>query len=321
MSPSQAQDPAWRYWKARALAASGQEEDATRLYGGLAAEHHFYGFLAAEAIGASITPMSEPLAPDPATLSAFGEREAVQRVVKLTALDMRSEAQREWIYAVRELDDDGLLLAADFALRRGLYDRSINTAERTQRRHDFGLRYPTPYRVEISDAARQNNVDEALLFGLARQESRFIVDIVSGAGAVGLTQLMPPTAKWVARQAGRADFRTPRLDDPALNAQLGAYYFRHVLDRLDDLPVLAAAAYNAGPGRANSWRGAMPLEGAIYAETIPFNETRDYVKKLLANAMFYQAQLGLPYIALKDRLGIVMPRGENSAATAAIRQD
>ncbi len=309
MPPGEAQEPAWRYWKARALAASGQNDDATRIFGGLATEHHFYGFLAADALGASIMPLSEPLTPDPAALAVFGARQAVQRVVKLSALDLRPEAQREWVGVVRGLDDEGLLLAASYAQRNRLYDRSINTADRTQRRHDFGLRYPRPYQTEIESAARQNALDVALVYGLVRQESRFVSDIVSSAGAVGLMQLMPQTARWVARRAGYASPNTPKLDDPALNIELGAQYLRYVLDKLDGLPVLGAAAYNAGPGRAQAWRAPVPLEGAIYVETIPFNETRDYAKKVLANAMFYQAQLGLRYVTLKDRLGVVAPRG------------
>jgi len=318
MPPGEAQEPAWRYWRARSLAVSGQNEDATRIFGGLATEHHFYGFLAAEALGASVMPLSEPLPPDPAALAAFGARDAVKRVVKLSALDLRPEAQREWVGVVRGLDDEGLLLAAAYAQRNRLYDRSINTADRTQRRHDFGLRYPTPYQTEIESAARQNGLDAALVYGLVRQESRFVSDIVSSAGAVGLMQLMPQTARWVARQTGRASLTTPGLDDAELNIELGARYLRYVLDKLDGLPVLGAAAYNAGPGRAQAWRASVPLEGAIYVETIPFNETRDYAKKVLANAMFYQAQLGLRYVALKDRLGVVAPRGaagiENGAA-------
>ena len=314
MPEAQAQEAAWRYWKARSLAVTGREDDATRIFGALATEQHFYGLLAAEAIGAAIMPVSEPLQVDTAALAAFGARDAVQRVLKLTAFDLRPEALREWIYVVREQDDDALLLAAEFARRNGLYDRSINTAERTQRRHDFALRYQTPYRKEIGEAARETSLDEAWVFGLARQESRFVSDIVSSAGAVGIMQLMPPTAKWVARQTGRSNFRTAELDAPSVNAKFGTFYLRYVLDRLDNLPVLATAAYNAGPGRAQAWRGAIPLEGAIYVETIPFNETRDYVKKVLANAMFYQAQLGLPYVALKDRLGLVTPNGRNGSA-------
>jgi soluble lytic murein transglycosylase len=309
MGEEQAQEPAWRYWKARALAVAGRSDDATRLYAGLATDTNFYGLLAAEALGAAIMPISEPLAPDPALIAAFSARDDVKRVARLSALDLRPDAIREWSYVVRGQGDDALLLAAEVARRYGLYDRSINSADRTQRRHDFALRYQTPYREEITGASREASLDPALVFGLARQESRFIADIASSAGAIGLMQLMPPTAKWVARQTGRTDFTPRQLDNPALNAQLGTFYLRYVLDRLDGLPVLATAAYNAGPGRAQLWRGAAPLEGAIYVETIPFNETRDYVKKVLANAMFYQAQLGLPYIALKDRLGVVTPAG------------
>lgn len=325
MPAVEALDPTWRYWKARALSAGGESDDAIRLFGGLATEHHFYAILAAEALGANITPLSEPVAPDPAALAAFGAREAVQRVVKLSALDLRSDAQREWVAIVRGLDDEGLLLAASFALDHRLYDRAINTADRTRERHDFGLRYPTPYRTEVEDAAKENGLDAAFVYGLMRQESRFVADIVSGAGAVGLMQLMPPTARWVAHKTGRTSVRAPQLEDPELNIQLGAYYLRYVLDKLDGLQALGAAAYNAGPGRAQAWRGSVPLEGAIYVETIPFNETRDYAKKVLANAMFYQARLGLHYVALKDRLGIIAARGsggaENRGAEAAAAEE
>jgi soluble lytic murein transglycosylase len=313
MPAVQTLDPTWRYWKARALSAGGEGEDATRLFGGLATEHHFYAILAAEALGANITPVSEPLAPDPVALAAFGAREAVQRVVKLSALDLRADAQREWVAIVNGLDDEGLLLAASFAQSHRLYDRAINTADRTRQRHDFGLRYPTPYRTEVEDAARENGLDAAFVYGLMRQESRFVADIVSGAGAVGLMQLMPPTARWVAHKTGRTSVRAPQLEDPELNIQLGAYYLRYVLDKLDGPQALGAAAYNAGPGRAQAWRGSVPLEGAIYVETIPFNETRDYAKKVLANAMFYQARLGLHYVALKDRLGVIAARGSGGA--------
>jgi len=320
MSAVQAQDSAWRYWKARALTAAGETEDATRLFGGLATETHFYGFLAAEALGANINPVSEPLAPDPAALAAFGAREAVQRVLKLSALDLRADAQREWVAVVRGLDDEGLLLAASFAQAHRLYDRAINTADRTHERHDFGLSYPTPFRAEVEQAAKENGLDTAFVYGLMRQESRFVSDIISGAGAVGLMQLMPPTARWVAHKTGRTSARA-ELEEPELNIQLGTYYLRYVLDRLDGLQALGAAAYNAGPGRAQAWRGAVPLEGAIYVETIPFNETRDYAKKVLANAMVYQARLGLRYVALKDRLGVIVPRGGVAADNGSARPD
>jgi soluble lytic murein transglycosylase len=178
------------------------------------------------------------------------------------------------------------------------------------------MRYLMPYREHFVAAAREQAIDEAFLFGIARQESRFDPDLVSSAGAVGLMQLMPPTASLVAKQLGRNDYQPSRIGDPALNTQFGAYYFRYWLARLEQLPALAAAAYNAGPGRAQAWRVGAPLEGAIWVETIPFNETRDYVKKVLANVMFYARELNQPYQPLTARLGTVPPRGATTTVAA-----
>ena len=317
MPPVLAQEPAWRYWKARALSAAGRTVEGDVIYAGLAGEFHFYGLLAAEALGQRFEPVSDPARPSPAALALFGMQPGVRRAVKLAELDLRSESQREWVYVVRGRDDEGLLLAADYARGVGLYDRAINTAERTIARHDFGMRYMMPFREHFAAAARDQAADEALLFSVARQESRFAPDIVSSAGAVGLMQLMPPTARWVAKQMGRSDYRPTQIAELPVNTQFGAFYFKYCQDRLEGMPALAAAAYNAGPGRAQAWRNGAPLEGAIWVETIPFNETREYVKRVLANAMFYARELDQPYIPLSTRLGIVPPRG-NGAAGADI---
>jgi soluble lytic murein transglycosylase len=313
MPATQAGEQTWRYWRARAFTALGRAADAQPLYAALAAEEGFYPLLAAEALGRGAEKLREPPRASPAAdvqwLAAFGARADVKRVVKLAQLDLRSEMVREWAQIIRGADDETLLRAADYARRQGLYDRAINTAERTGSRHDFGLRYLMPYRGEFGAAAREHAVDEALLFGIARQESRFITDIVSSAGAVGLMQLMPATARWVAREMRRSDYRPDQIADVATNTGFGAFYFKYWLDRLDAQPALAAAAYNAGPGRAQAWRNGAPLEGAIWVESIPFNETRDYVKKVLANAMYYARELNQPYVPLTARLGTVAPRG------------
>ena len=318
MPSAQAQEPAWRYWRARALAAAGRVDDANVIYATLAPDFDFYGVLAAEALGQRLSPTPSAGEADVAALSAFDAQPGIRRALKLVEMDMRAESRREWLYVVRGRDDDGLLVAAEYARRAGLYDRAIYTAERTSVRHDFGLRYLMPFREYFAEAAREQDVDEALLLGLARQESRFVPDIVSAAGAVGLMQLMPPTARWVAKQMGRADYQSALIADVAVNTQFGAYYFRHCLDLLEGMPALAAAAYNAGPNRAQVWRNGAPLEGAIWVESIPFNETRDYVKRVLANAMFYARELNQPYRPLTERLGTVPPRtnGNGAAITA-----
>ena len=316
------QEPAWRYWKARALAAQGAKAEADALYASLATDVHFYGMLAAEALGSGAEQLAalryEPAPSTPDALSAFGARPGIQRAVKLASLDMRPESQREWLFIVRGQDDDSLLLAADYARQAGLYDRAINTADRTAVRHDYGIRYMMPWQAEFDAAAREQSIDVELLYAIARQESRFVPDIVSAAGAMGLMQLMPGTARWVAKQLARSDFNSAQITQVDLNTQFGAYYFKYWHDRLDRMPALAAAAYNAGPGRAQAWRpAAAPLEGAIWVETIPFNETRDYVKKVLANAMLYTRALNRPYVPLSTRLGTVPPRTASTGALTA----
>ncbi len=323
MPAPQSQESAWRYWKARALAAAGRADEANAFFATLLTETNFYGLLAAEAQGRNTLPdtmrdpaTNAPYVPDAAALAAYGAKPGVQRAVKLAQLGMKPESLREWIYAIRGLDDDNLLVAAEYARRQKLYDRAINTAERTVARHDFTLRYLAPYREQFGAAARDNGVEEAMLFGIARQESRFAADIVSSAGAMGLMQLMPGTARLVAKQMGRADYKASDIGDIATNTQFGAFYFKYWLDRLDRMPALAAAAYNAGPSRAQQWRAGAPLEGAIWVETIPFNETRDYVKKVLANIMFYTREFNGTYVPLTARLGTVTPRGNGSAVAA-----
>jgi len=238
----------------------------------------------------------------------MGQVPGVQRALILYRLNLRAEANREWLWAIRNFNDRQLITAADFAARNQIYDRAINTAERTVELHDFSLRYLAPFREVLKTRATEMDLDEAWVYGLIRQESRFIADVRSHAGASGLMQLMPGTARWVAKKLGLKDWRWSEVNDLDTNVSLGTWYLRHVYDALDGYPVLASAAYNAGPGRARAWRTAGPMEGAVYAETIPFNETRDYVQKVMANAVYYSHVLGQPVQTLKQRLGTIGPR-------------
>jgi len=307
MSPASRREAAWTYWQGRALVALGRLEEGRRLYARLAGGTDFYSLLAAEELGRPLA-LPPPAAPPTAEeLAAAAERPGLKRALLLFRLGLRSEATREWDWAVRPLDDRSLLAASELARRNGLWDRVIFTADRTVAAHDFSLRYPTPYRDALSGQARLRRLDEALVFGLVRQESRFIAYAQSSAGARGLMQLMPATARRVARKIGLKGYRLSRVQQPEVNAALGTGYLRGMLDLFDGSPVLAAAAYNAGPGRAHRWRdAAAPLEGAIYVETIPFSETRQYVKKVMANAMHYAALLGGgTQPTLRARLGTI----------------
>ena len=219
---------------------------------------------------------------------------------------------REWSWYLRGMDDRQLLAAAQFARRQGAIDRAIAAAERTQLQHDYTLRYPAPFRDEIGAKAREASLDDAWVYGLMRQESRFVMEARSQVGARGLMQLMPTTARWVARKIGYSDYHPSRVAEIDTNVTLGTSYLKMVLDALDNHPVLASAAYNAGPNRARKWRADRALEGAIYAETIPFNETRDYVKKVMSNATYYAVLFEEKPVSLKARLGVIKPAGSDS---------
>ena len=316
MSPLQRNEPAWIYWQGRAEQALGNVAEAQTLFARIAGQHQFYGQLAAEELGRVFAVPPKGYAPTAEEVAAIARERGFQRALALYQLGQRFDSAREWIWSIRGMDDKQLLAAAEFARQNEMFDRAINTADKTQVLHDFSVRYLAPYRAALGDHARAQQLEEALVLGLVRQESRFISQIKSSAGAAGLMQLMPATAKWVARRMGMQDYSWARVTDASVNAALGTYYLRHVLDDLDDSAVLAAAAYNAGPGRARKWRDSRPLEGAIYAETIPFNETRDYVKKVMNNTMYYAALLGGQARSLKARLGVIAPRGGNDRAMA-----
>ena len=236
----------------------------------------------------------------------------LKRSLALFRATLRSEAVREWNWSIRGMDDRSLLAAAEIARRNEVWDRAINTADRTVALHDFSARYLAPYRELFAGEARAQSLEEPWVLGLVRQESRFIASSKSSVGASGLMQLMPATANWVASKLGLKNYSWARVKDVDVNVRLGTAYLKRVLDDLDGHPVLAAAAYNAGPGRARRWRDQRPLEGAIYAESIPFPETRDYVKKVMTNTLYYAALMGGSARTLKERLGTVAARPPGS---------
>jgi soluble lytic murein transglycosylase len=315
MPPEEARESGWRYWRARALRSLGEAEAADALLRTVARETNFYGLLAADELGIAPTPDWTAWKPEQRDLERVGSMIGIRRALALYRIGLDPEGLREWLWAIRGLDDRDLLTAAEIARIGKVKDRAINTADRTVQLHDFNQRYPIPHRDALDAAAREWALDEAMIYSLIRQESRFVPEARSRAGAMGLMQLMPSTAKWVARQLPVHPFKVDMLANPEVNIRMGTYYFRRVLTALGH-PILATAAYNAGPGRARRWRDERPLEGAIYAETIPFNETRDYVKKVFANAWFYHHRLTGRAPGMRELLGQVP--GKNADNTDSV---
>lgn len=312
--PAETQGEAvWRYWKARALRELQANAQANLLFAQLSREIHYYGLLAYEELPLRLEARPDDYRPGPAQIRAVKARPGIARALLLHRLDLQTDAVSEWEWAVRGMDDHDLLAAAEVARNAQWYDRAIITAEKTRAVHSFDLRYLTPYRDLAVAQARQNDLDPAWVYGLMRQESRFVDYARSWAGAQGLMQIMPATAKWIARQLRLDRKAHARMHDPEANIRFGTYYLRYLLDRLHGSPVLATAGYNAGPGRARRWQADHDLEGAIYTETIPVVETREYVKKVLANAMYYNRRLGLQAGSFKERLGSVPARIVESA--------
>ncbi len=308
LSVTARQDAAWTYWYGRAHAAQGNAEGARAYFLRISGQPHFYGVLASEELGQAAA-VPEPFHVPEDEVAQAKRDPGLARALALYRLDLRTEATREWIFSIRNLDDGRLLAAAEVARRAELFDRAINTADRTAQFHNYQVRFLAPFRDVFREQARAFELEEAWVLGIVRQESRFIADAKSSAGARGLMQLMPATARWVAGRIGM-NYSPQRVAEVETNVTLGTRYLKYVLDDLGH-PVLASAAYNAGPGRARRWRDVKPLEGAIYAETIPFNETRDYVKKVMTNTVFYAAVLGGKTLSLKQRLGTVAPKSSN----------
>jgi soluble lytic murein transglycosylase len=300
-------DSPWRYWKARALKALGRDAEAMALLKPLAQEHHFYGQLALEDMGGKITVPPVGYNPTATDVQAMMQTPGIRRALALFVLGLRFEGHREWAFTIRDMDDRKLIAAAEVARRHNMPDRAINTADKTATLHDFRLRYLTPHRDLVKAHSTQTGLDEAWVLGLIRQESRFITEARSSAGAMGLMQLMPGTARWVAGKLGVKDSRWSAVIDPDTNIQFGTFYLRHVQDFLDGNAMLATAAYNAGPGRARQWRPERTLDAAVWAENIPFNETRHYVKLVMANASYYAGLLTQQAQSLRARIGQVGP--------------
>ena len=323
MSTPARREPVWVYWRARALLATARstehKDEAMRALQSIASMRGFYEQLALEELGQPVTLPTPPVLLSEDEKAAARQHPGLNRALHAIAIGLRPEGVREWNYATNlatpgGMSDRELLAAAHLACEREVWDRCINTSERTRADVDIAQRFPMPFRDAVVKRSREINLDPSYVYGLIRQESRFIMNARSHVGASGLMQVMPATARWTAKKIGLQGFTPEQINDRDTNIAIGTGYLKLVLDDFEGSMAMAAAAYNAGPSRPRQWRapgGSGPtLEGAIWAENIPFNETRDYVKKVLSNATVYAAILSGQPQSLKARLGKVGPRDQ-----------
>lgn len=310
--------PTWVYWQGRVLQHEGKKDEAQAMFATISDQMHFYGQLALEERGQKIGihTITRPVTQE--ELNGVSSNPHLQRALKFYAMNLRFEGTREWNWALRSMSEREILAAAELARQHELLDRMVNTSDKTKSEFDFSQRFPTPFNDRMYKATQALGVDMAWVYGLIRQESRFATVAKSHAGASGLMQVMPKTAKWVAKKIGLSSYVPHQVNDVETNITLGTHYLNMVLTDLGGSQALASAAYNAGPGRPRAWRASLsrPVEGAIFAETIPFSETRDYVKNVLSNATYYAAIFEKKPQSLKARLGMVVPKGMSTDDTA-----
>lgn len=299
--------PTWVYWLGRAYKAKGNTEQAEALFSSIADQFHFYGQLALEEKGKKIVVVSNALTVTQEEILAIAENPGLKRALKFLDMNLRFEGTREWNWELRKMNDRQYLAAAEWARQNQVLDRMLVTSERTKKEFNFEQRFPSPYRDVMYVHAKNTGVDVAWAYGLIRQESRFVMNARSHVGASGLMQLMPQTAKWVAKKIGLDGFSLSRVNEIDTNILLGTHYLRMISADFNGSQTLATAAYNAGPGRPRAWKATLAhsVEGAIFAETIPFEETRGYVKNVLSNATYYAALFDGQPQSLRARLGRV----------------
>jgi len=293
----------WRYWRGRLLEAKGQLEEARSVYLLNGEQRGYYSFLAADRAGHRYQFSDSPISYGAAELSDVESLPAIQRARELYVLKRSVDARREWNYVIERLPHPQLLKAAKLADSWGWHDRAISTLAQAEYWDDLELRFPLAHQQQVLHQAARQQINPAWAFAIIRQESAFTTDARSHAGALGLMQLLPRTARDMARSLR---VRLPRRNDLLqidTNIQLGVGYLKKVQDRYHGHPVLATAAYNAGPSNVKRW---LPSDGSVAAdiwiETVPFPETRDYLKRVLTYTVIYEQRLGQQPKSLLERM-------------------
>lgn len=316
LEPAEREKDIWRYWRARALEQLAQKDpfkngagqptppaEAEQIYTELAGKNrNYYGYLSADRLGKSYVIKSYPIEFSDEELSALTARPGMVRALELYDIGLITEARREWDYLLGSLSQREMQIAAVLAHRLNWHDRAILTAAKSDHMDDLDLRFPMLFRDQVLSSAQQQDLDPAWVYGVMRQESAFMPDARSSAGALGLMQLMPETGKRTAKMLNAPLRSVSELLDVDRNIQLGSAYLRHVLDGNGGDYVLATASYNAGPARVRQWLPAQPLPADIWVDNVPFGETRNYIQQVMTYTTIFTQRLGRDVLALRKRM-------------------
>ncbi len=287
MSPTDRQSARWRYWSARIAEQSHDPQQARALYEEVLADDNYYSAMAAARLNRPVIPHPQALPVNPGLLATLQQIPALQRARELFLCGMRQEALGEWQFGSESLSPEARIQSIRLAADWGWYEQAVTVASAQHVYNDYSLLYPRPYDAEVNAAARLAQLAPEIVYGVVRQESLYRIDAVSNAGARGLMQLQPATARSTARYYKRPSPALTDLFDPYINTALGAARLRMLLDEFDDQTPVALAGYNAGPNAVLRWLPPEPLDPDIWIENIPYNETRGYVQRILWHSLMF----------------------------------
>ena len=295
----------WQYWKARILEHKNRIAEARKVYERLAQSRSYYGFLASDHIGASYSMQHKSVDATPAELNTMGRRFDVEVAHELLEVGDTVNARRQWTWLTQRLSRRDLQVAAVMAKNWGWYDRAILTVSKSGHMDDLDLRFPVLYRDKVEQNADRVGLDPGWIFGVMRQESAFVSDARSPVGALGLMQLMPYTGRATAKRL-KLDIRSrSAILNVDNNLKLGSAYLKRVLDRTDGNQTLATASYNAGPHKVKGWLPENDMDADIWVESIPYTETRNYIKNVFGYAAIYDHRLGTKLTRVVSRMPVI----------------
>ena len=316
MTPVERDAEEWQYWRAVALLRSGQVLAANNAFTELSKERSYYGFLAADELGKDYALDHDSLTADEAALNEVAMKPEVVRARELFLVGLESRGRSEWDAAVHDLNEEEKLQAAILADRWGWHSRAIATVSSLGQYDDLAIRYPLPWQQQFESFSTAASIAPTWAYGIARSESLFMRDVRSSAGAIGLMQLMPATGRDVAKDISLPYAGIATLTNPESNIRLGTSYLGQMAQRFNGNHVLATAAYNAGPHRVTRWLPEKGSEDArVWIENIPFNETRKYVKRVLAAQAIFHWRMTGQVRRLSDELRQVNAASEAQLAS------